>query len=64
MRLHANEQVAPGHFVVRQPGEVLVCRLGDQRYEPGDDADTDMIVNPCDIYVARAMWFEEKGAMQ
>ncbi|MHC2576582.1 hypothetical protein ACVI1J_001706 [Bradyrhizobium diazoefficiens] len=64
MRLHANEQIAPGHVVIQQPGEVIVCRLADLRYEPGDDADTEMIVNPADVEVARAMWFEPKGQMR
>ena len=65
MRLHSNEEIAPGHVVVVQKGdEVLVCRLKDLIYEPGDDEETDMIVNPCDVDAARAAWFEDKGAVQ
>jgi hypothetical protein len=64
VRLHAHDQVAPGHVVVAQRGEILVCRLGDLRYEPGDDSKTEMIVNPQDFEAARAMWFEPKGRMQ
>lgn len=62
MRPHANEQVVPGHVVIKQPGDVLVCRLADLRYEPGDDSETEMI---------RSIWgrrrrcgFEDKGSMQ
>lgn len=64
MKLHAHDQVALGHVVVAQRGEILVCRLGDLRCEPGDDSETDMIVNPADVEAARAMWFEPKGRMQ
>jgi len=65
MRLHSNEEIAAGHVVVMQQGdEVLFCRLADLRYEPGDDAETIMIVNPADVDAARAMWFEPKGAVQ
>lgn len=65
MRLHSNSDIAPGHVAVLQKGdEVLFCRLADLRYEPGDDAETIMIVNPVDVAAARAMWFEDKGAVQ
>lgn len=64
MRLHANEEIAPGHVVVSQGDEVLFCRLSQLRYEPGDDSETIMIVNPCDVDAARAMWFEDKGRVQ
>ncbi|MHC2844824.1 hypothetical protein [Bradyrhizobium diazoefficiens] len=64
MRLHSNDQIAPGHVLVMQSGEVLLCRLSELIYEPGDDSQTDMHVNPCDVAAARAMWFESKGAIQ
>ena len=64
VRLHSNDQIAPGHVLVTQPGDVLLCKLAELIYELGEgDADTAMIVNPCDIDVARAKWFGEKGAI-
>lgn len=63
MRLHANEEIAPGFVVVSQAGEVLLCRLSELQYVPGDDSETDMIVNPQDFAAAKAMWFE-KGSVQ
>lgn len=65
MRLHANDHIKPGHVLVSQDsGDVLLCSLGELRYVPGDDDNTDMIVNPCDVAAAKAMWFEPKGIMQ
>lgn len=64
VRLHSNDQIAPGHVLVMQPGEVLLCRLTELIHEPGDDSETDMHVNPCEVAAARAMWFEPKGATQ
>ncbi|MBP1294297.1 hypothetical protein [Bradyrhizobium elkanii] len=64
MRLHANDKIAPGHVLVTREGEVLLCRLAELIYEPGDDSGTDMHVNPCNVEFARAMWFEPKGRVQ
>lgn len=64
MRLHSNDQVAPGHVLVLQSGEILLCRLRELQYVPGDDSGTDMHVNPADFAAAKAMWFEPKGAIQ
>lgn len=61
MRPHASEQIAPGHVVIRQPGDLLICRLADLLYEPGDVSETAMIRS---IWAAKAMWFEDKGSMQ
>lgn len=64
MRLHSNDQVAPGHVPVLQAGEILLCRLRELQYVPGNDSDTDTHVNPADFAAAKAMWFETKGAIQ
>ncbi|WP_256805789.1 hypothetical protein [Bradyrhizobium sp. Bra64] len=65
MRLHSNDQIAEGHVLVMQPGEVLLCRLAELIYEAGaGDDDTDMHVNPSDFAAAKAMWFEDKGSVQ
>lgn len=64
MRLHSNAQVAPGHVLVLQSGEILLCRLRELQYVPGGDSDTDMHVNPRDVEAAKAMWFEDKGRVQ
>lgn len=64
MRLHYDPEIAPGHVVVSQADGILFCRLAELIYEPGDDADTDMIVNPVDVDAAKATWFEDKGSVQ
>jgi hypothetical protein len=65
MRLHSNSEIAPGHVLVMQPGDVLLCKLAELIYEPGaGDDDTDMHVNPSDFAAAKAMWFEDKGRVQ
>lgn len=64
VRLHASETVAPGHVVVQQPADILVCRLADLQYVPGVNEDVDTIVNPADVDAAKAMWFEDEGRMQ
>ncbi|TWI70534.1 hypothetical protein IQ16_03707 [Bradyrhizobium huanghuaihaiense] len=63
MRFHSNDQTAPGHVLVTQPSEVLLCRLIELIYEPGEgDGDTDP--HPADFAAAKAMWFQDKGRVQ
>ncbi|MBB4377237.1 hypothetical protein [Bradyrhizobium sp. SBR1B] len=65
MRLHSNYKIAAGHVLVTQPGDVLLCRMAELVYEPGDgDDDTDLHVNPTDFAAAKAMCFEPKGRVQ
>lgn len=61
VRLHASETVAPGHVVVQQPGDTLVCRLADLQYVPGRNEDVDMIVSPCDVEAAKRYGSRRRG---
>ena len=65
MRLHSNDQIAPGHVLVMQPGDILLCKIAELFYESGEgDDDTDLHVNPGDVEVAKAMWCGPQGRVQ
>jgi hypothetical protein len=64
VKLFSNEKIAPGFVRIEQDGGGIECPLDALIYEPGDDSETVMTVNPADVDVAMVRWFAPKGAMQ
>ena len=62
MKLFSNDQVKPGRVRIEQDGGGFECALDALAYEPGDDAETTMTVNPCDVQMAWMRWFASQGA--
>jgi hypothetical protein len=64
VKLFGNEKIEPGRVRIEQDGGGIECALDALVYEPGDDSEAVMTVNPADVDVAMMKWFAPKGAMQ
>ncbi len=65
MKLLTNPDIPAGRVMIAQDGEGFICRIAALIYEPGEgDEDVQIVVNPVDFELARAMWFEDKGVVQ
>jgi hypothetical protein len=64
MKLFSNDRLKPGRVRIEQSGGGFECALDAVVYEPGDDSDTVMTVNPADVQTAMARWFAPTGRMQ
>ena len=65
MRLLTNPDIPAGRVMIAEDGEGFICRIADLIYEPGEgDENVQIVVNPVDLEMAKAMWFEDKGRLQ
>jgi hypothetical protein len=64
VKLFSHPDIAPGRVRIEQDGGGFECALDALIYEPGDDSETKMTVNPADVGVAMVRWFAPKGRVQ
>ena len=63
MKLFSNDRIMPGRVRIEQDGGGFECALAALVYEPGDDAETVMTVNPADVQTAMVRWFAPIGRL-
>ena len=65
VKLMTNDDIPAGRVLISQDGGGFICRIAELVYEPGEgDEDAQVVVNPVDLEMAQAMWFEPRGRVQ